>query len=224
MPPREQLQAEKHVIPEAQRLGSLLRLGWGRGPDEPPDFLTWAGGRVRSQPKGEEARPLTSRMPSQSSTEMASQASAEPSGARCLLTLPQPRGHGSQNRVSPPGASPAVRCGQGAGDRQRQTAGMRPPARSTTDVPRPGSCRKPGQTRARNPGSDRLKTGTYSTALWTPTRKSTCQQGRVLLEALAEGSPSSSSPGGPWWPRGPSLCPALTQLSFLCLHSVSRGR
>lgn len=119
VPPREQLQAEKHVIPEAQRLGSLLKLGWGRGPDEPPDFLTWAGGRVRSQPKGEGARPLTSRMPSQSSTEIASQASAEPLGARCLLTLPQPRGHGSQNRVSPPGASPAVWCRQGAGDRQR---------------------------------------------------------------------------------------------------------
>lgn len=120
MPPRALLQAEKYVIPEAQRLGSLLRLGWGRGPDEPPGFLTWAGGRVRSEPKGEGAEPLTSRMPSQSSTEMASEASAEPSGATCLLTPPPAPGPWQSGQRQPPRSLPCrvVRAGS-----QRQTRG-----------------------------------------------------------------------------------------------------
>lgn len=49
---------------------------------------------------------------------------------------------------------PPLPCGVGRElATERQTKGMRPPARSTTDVPRPGGCSKPGQTRARNPGS-----------------------------------------------------------------------
>lgn len=109
---------------------------------------------------------------------------------------------------------------------ERQTKGMRPPARSTTDVPRPGGCRKPGQTRARNPGS---QTGLKQ---WQRNLlHSGCQLGNrcvnrveFLLRLQRRVLPARLALAAPGGHMALVSAPSRHSCPPPCLHSISRGK